>query len=480
MRRCTGSCACSTAARTRCTADGADPHGLRDVGSPIPAAARSARRGPGVRAARLARGRASRSRNACSTLPWRRNRTPRTWRSTPHGRSSRPNGSRPVPCACATRRPAHEQLDYGKVTATRMTRRTLCGRRALLARRMPDTRFYEPTAYGVEKRITDGSPSSRTRRQGARRPLTPIRYNVCMLDIGLLLNDLPPSRPRSRSAALRSTPRRSTRSNASARTSRRARRSAPGQRNASSKQIGIARAGRGRVRASRRIRGPRRHAEVARDRARLRAGEAARLCSCCPTSRTRRFRPGAPKRQRRVRRWGVPRAFDFPAKDHADLGEALGCSTSRRPASFGARFRWLRGDLARLHRPSRSSCSTCRRASTATSSTTRPTSSTPRRSSARRSPEVRGGHVLGPQGRSGSDDAPMYLSRRPRSRSPIRALRDPRWEGPPAAPDRAHAVLRSEAGATAKTRAHDPPAPVRQVEMVQIAHPSARTKHSRR
>lgn len=52
-----------------------------------------------------------------------------------------------------------------------------------------------------------------------------------------------------------------------------------------------------------------------------------------------------------VRRVGTPRVFDFAAKDHADLGEALGLldfATAARLA--GSRFSLLRGDLARLHR----------------------------------------------------------------------------------------------------------------------------------
>ena len=52
-----------------------------------------------------------------------------------------------------------------------------------------------------------------------------------------------------------------------------------------------------------------------------------------------------------VRRWGTPRTFDFPAKEHADLGEALGLLDFATAAKLsGARFSLLRGDLARLHR----------------------------------------------------------------------------------------------------------------------------------
>ena len=52
-----------------------------------------------------------------------------------------------------------------------------------------------------------------------------------------------------------------------------------------------------------------------------------------------------------VRRHGVPRAFDFPVRDHTDLGEALGMLDFATAAKLsGARFTFLRGDLARLHR----------------------------------------------------------------------------------------------------------------------------------
>ena len=52
-----------------------------------------------------------------------------------------------------------------------------------------------------------------------------------------------------------------------------------------------------------------------------------------------------------IRRWGTPRTFDFPVKDHADLGEGLGLLDFAVAAKLsGARFSFLRGDLARLHR----------------------------------------------------------------------------------------------------------------------------------
>jgi seryl-tRNA synthetase len=52
-----------------------------------------------------------------------------------------------------------------------------------------------------------------------------------------------------------------------------------------------------------------------------------------------------------IRRWGMPRTFDFPIKDHADLGERLGLLDFATAAKLsGARFSYLRGNLARLHR----------------------------------------------------------------------------------------------------------------------------------
>src|SRR5439155_3881257 len=52
-----------------------------------------------------------------------------------------------------------------------------------------------------------------------------------------------------------------------------------------------------------------------------------------------------------VRRTGQPRSFDFPVKDHVDLGEALGLLDFPVAAKLsGARFSFLRGEFARLHR----------------------------------------------------------------------------------------------------------------------------------
>ncbi len=52
-----------------------------------------------------------------------------------------------------------------------------------------------------------------------------------------------------------------------------------------------------------------------------------------------------------LKKWGAPRAFDFPVKDHVDLGEGLGQLDFSAAAKIsGARFSLLKGPLARLHR----------------------------------------------------------------------------------------------------------------------------------
>ena len=52
-----------------------------------------------------------------------------------------------------------------------------------------------------------------------------------------------------------------------------------------------------------------------------------------------------------VSRWGTPRAFDFPAKDHVDLGTALGGLDFEAATKIsGARFTLMKGAVARLHR----------------------------------------------------------------------------------------------------------------------------------
>ena len=51
-----------------------------------------------------------------------------------------------------------------------------------------------------------------------------------------------------------------------------------------------------------------------------------------------------------VHQWGKKRAFDFEPKEHADLGPGLGMDFETGAKLSGARFTFLRGDMARLHR----------------------------------------------------------------------------------------------------------------------------------
>ncbi|MDH3289271.1 MAG: serine--tRNA ligase [Betaproteobacteria bacterium] len=51
-----------------------------------------------------------------------------------------------------------------------------------------------------------------------------------------------------------------------------------------------------------------------------------------------------------VRKVGTPRAFDFPVKDHVDVGVPLGLDFDVATKITGARFVLMRGEVARLHR----------------------------------------------------------------------------------------------------------------------------------
>jgi seryl-tRNA synthetase len=51
-----------------------------------------------------------------------------------------------------------------------------------------------------------------------------------------------------------------------------------------------------------------------------------------------------------VRRWGTPRSFDFAVKDHVDVGLPLGLDAETGAKLAGARFTFLKGPVARLHR----------------------------------------------------------------------------------------------------------------------------------
>jgi seryl-tRNA synthetase len=51
-----------------------------------------------------------------------------------------------------------------------------------------------------------------------------------------------------------------------------------------------------------------------------------------------------------IARWGTPRSFDFQPRDHADLGPVLGLDFETGVAISGARFTFMRGQMARLNR----------------------------------------------------------------------------------------------------------------------------------
>jgi len=49
-------------------------------------------------------------------------------------------------------------------------------------------------------------------------------------------------------------------------------------------------------------------------------------------------------------RWGTPRSFDFAPREHADIGPALGMDFATGALLSGARFTFMRGQMARLNR----------------------------------------------------------------------------------------------------------------------------------
>lgn len=51
-----------------------------------------------------------------------------------------------------------------------------------------------------------------------------------------------------------------------------------------------------------------------------------------------------------IARWGEPRDFDFEPRDHAEIGPALGLDFETGVAISGARFTFMRGQMARLNR----------------------------------------------------------------------------------------------------------------------------------
>ncbi|TAL71982.1 MAG: serine--tRNA ligase [Burkholderiaceae bacterium] len=51
-----------------------------------------------------------------------------------------------------------------------------------------------------------------------------------------------------------------------------------------------------------------------------------------------------------VRRWGTPRTMDFPVRDHVDVGQPFGLDFAMGTKLTGARFTFMKGPIARLHR----------------------------------------------------------------------------------------------------------------------------------
>ena len=51
-----------------------------------------------------------------------------------------------------------------------------------------------------------------------------------------------------------------------------------------------------------------------------------------------------------VRRWGTPKTFDFAVKDHVDVGTPLGLDADTGAKLSGARFTFMKGQIAKLHR----------------------------------------------------------------------------------------------------------------------------------
>lgn len=50
------------------------------------------------------------------------------------------------------------------------------------------------------------------------------------------------------------------------------------------------------------------------------------------------------------RRWGTPRVFDFPVRDHVDVGTPLGMDFDTAAKLSGSRFCFMKGQVAKLHR----------------------------------------------------------------------------------------------------------------------------------
>src|SRR5690606_35192279 len=76
------------------------------------------------------------------------------------------------------------------------------------------------------------------------------------------------------------------------------------------------------------------------------------LCSILPNKAHKDVPVGESEAQNKVvRTWGEPKAFSFKAKEHFELGEALGILDFERATKIaGARFAILNKEGARLER----------------------------------------------------------------------------------------------------------------------------------
>jgi seryl-tRNA synthetase len=90
---------------------------------------------------------------------------------------------------------------------------------------------------------------------------------------------------------------------------------------------------------------------AAEDVAKQRAGEINELLAALPNIPADDVPNGADESgNEELARWGQQRNFAFDPKEHADLGPPLGLDFETAAAMSGARFAFLRGQMARLHR----------------------------------------------------------------------------------------------------------------------------------
>lgn len=87
------------------------------------------------------------------------------------------------------------------------------------------------------------------------------------------------------------------------------------------------------------------------DQARQAAADLDEVLAGLPNLPAEDVPPGADENDNvELARWGEPRSFDFAPQEHADLGPPLGLDFETGAMIAGARFTFLRGHMARLHR----------------------------------------------------------------------------------------------------------------------------------